>query len=127
MQITTDQIGQADAIVQNLISTWGKVKPVVGGWFGVDKNSLTKGFGFVFSGVDQLVNFANTLEAPGVDKKTLVLGAANTLFDGIVGPLLPTWAKPFLPVLNNIIDSILDNLIEYILNKVVVPAQKAKA
>lgn len=126
MQITTQQLSEFDVLVKNTISGWQKIKPVATSWLGVDKNSLTKGFGVVINGVDQLVSLAEKFDVPGADKKAAVLGAANALFDAIITPELPALARPFAGVLKNIMDSVLDNLIEYIVTKLVASTPATK-
>jgi hypothetical protein len=41
------------------------------------------------------VGAANTLSAPGADKKAAVLQSAAALFDGVAGLAMPFWQRPF--------------------------------
>ena len=109
MAITAAQTTSFDVVVKGLIDNWLKIKPSL--------PTLSNAFKFFQLGVDSLVQLAEQCNLDGADKKALVEQAAHKLFESVVTPLLPMWAKPFSYLINQILNQLIDATIEYIVTK----------
>lgn len=119
MKITSVQMSQFQTLMNGLVASWDKIKPLETSWVAIHKDTMSAGFKFLAGGIDQLVNLAQTFALDGVDKKSLVLQYANQLFDIIVAAEIPVWAKPAFIPLKTMFDAAVDGLIEFAVSKIV--------
>lgn len=85
------------------------------------KNRLSKfqiATNFVVNSLDDLIQLIDDIVPDGANKKATVLAAASFLYDKIIFPSLPIWAKPFaIGIKILIVKVIFGVLIDFIVNK----------
>jgi len=73
---------------------------------------------FMLQSLDILVLELDQMVMAGKDKKATVLEILSGLFDTVVAPALPSWAKPFVSAIKNYaINVLLSNMIDAIVEK----------
>ena len=85
------------------------------------KNRLSKfqiATNFVVNSLDDLIQLIDDIVPDGANKKATVLAAASFLYDKIIFPSLPIWAKPFaIGIKILIVKVIFGVLIDFIVDK----------
>jgi len=85
------------------------------------KNKLSKfqiATNFVINSLDDFIQIIDDIIPDGANKKATVLAATSFLYDKIIYPSLPIWAKPFAIGLKFIIVKVLFGiLIDFIVEK----------
>jgi len=133
----TDPVGNTvtlsamDAKVDELMTKWTEQNPAPEGWFGKIKNAVKASYSkitrFLIDSVDELVLIVEGLVDLGPDKKATVLAAVEKLYDAIVAKSLPTWAKPFSPIIRKfVINVLVSSTIDFIVGKYKEGAWKPK-
>lgn len=95
------EIPELDRFVQDQVDKWESesAKKDKRGWFSSIWSTSSKGFfaatKFLLRCLDKLVQFVEVAIDKGPDKKATVIATLGFLYDRIVVPALPLWAKPF--------------------------------
>jgi hypothetical protein len=123
MSFSAENLAKFDTLLTNLQLEWAQIKPVAAGWLTVNAGTLGHSFDFLFRGIDELVNLAASIEAPGSDKKAIVLASANKLLQVIMDAELPVAYRPAEGLILTIFDAVLSSVIELVVRKLAPPAQ----
>lgn len=109
------EIPQIDNCTNELIKEWENSEE------SKKKNKLSKfqiATNFVVNSLDDLIQLIDDIVPDGANKKATVLAAASFLYDKIIFPSLPIWAKPFaIGIKILIVKVIFGVLIDFIVNK----------
>lgn len=109
------EIPQIDNCTNELIKEWENSDE------SKKKNKLSKfqiATNFVVNSLDDLIQLIDNIVPDGANKKATVLAAASFLYDKIIFPSLPIWAKPFaIGIKILIVKVIFGVLIDFIVNK----------
>lgn len=106
-------------IISQIKLVWTeKVKDIPKSWFKLSINYLIQASGFLINVTDILVNHMQTIEMPGIEKKTQVMSMISEIFDFVALSVIPIAYKPFAPILKTlIINCILSTVIDFIVKK----------
>ncbi len=109
------EIPQIDDCTNELIKEWENSDE------SKKKNKLSKfqiATNFVVNSLDDLIQLIDDIVPDGANKKATVLAAASFLYDKIIFPSLPIWAKPFAVGIKLLIVKVIFGvLIDFIVNK----------
>ncbi len=116
--MTVQNFPTVQDFLDKLKAEWSLANPKISSWIAVPYDYLVKAFQFMLANMDAAVQLVEELDQPGVNKKLIVLDLVGQLFDFMIFQSLPTWLKPFAPMMRKIlVDVIAANLIDFIVSK----------
>ena len=105
-------------LIDEIKARWDEAKKAKQGWFKDLVSRFSLAVPFLMKAIDELMRFVEGKIKEGLAKKVLVMEAASELFDYIILPILPFWARPFGPIIKNIVvNVVISNFIDFLVDK----------
>lgn len=105
-------------LVESLKLRWVEAQKAKSGWLSSAISRFSLAIPFYLTCIDELMKFVSKWQVDGSIKKVAVMEALSELYDTIIYPLLPFWAKAFSGTLKDLILNVgVSSLIDFLVKR----------